>query len=181
MKIEIIRSRRKTIAIQIKPDLSVVVRAPYGISKREINEFVERKYDWIERKLQEMSRRKEEQKNHSHLTEAQVKELARKALEYIPSRVEYYAPIVGVDYNRITIRNQKTRWGSCSSKGNLNFNCFLMMAPPDVIDYVVVHELCHRKQMNHSKEFWDEVASVCPEYKEARNWLKEHGTLISYE
>ena len=84
----------------------------------------------------------------------QQKKLASKALDYIPGRVKYYADIIGVTYGKITIRNQKTRWGSCSSKGNLNFNCLLMLMPPEVIDYVVVHELCHRKQMNHSKAFW---------------------------
>ncbi|MDY3888895.1 MAG: M48 family metallopeptidase, partial [Agathobacter sp.] len=86
-------------------------------------------------------------------------------MEYIPKRVAYFADIMGVDYGRITIRMQKTRWGSCSSKGNLNFNCLLMLAPPEVIDYVVVHELCHRKEMNHSKAFWREVERVLPDYR----------------
>ena len=77
--------------------------------------------------------------------------------------------------NFITIRNQKTRWGSCSSKGNLNFNCLLMLTPPEVIDYVVVHELCHRKEMNHSWAFWAEVEKVLSGYKEQVKWLKENG------
>ena len=109
------------------------------------------------------------------LTEAEIKQLANKALEYIPARVAYFAPIVGVDYGRITIRNQRTRWGSCSSKGNLNFNCLLMLTPPEVIDYVVVHELCHRREMNHSTRFWNEVEKVLPDYKVAKKWLKENG------
>lgn len=89
--------------------------------------------------------------------------------------VEYFARQVGVDYGRITIRNQKTRWGSCSSKGNLNFNCLLMLAPAEILDYVVVHELCHRKEMNHSKAFWAEVEKVLPDYRESVKWLKEKG------
>ena len=89
--------------------------------------------------------------------DAYIKELADKARIFIPERVKYYAEVIGVDYGRITIRCQKTRWGSCSSKGNLNFNCLLMLMPSEVIDYVVVHELCHIKQMNHSKAFWKEV------------------------
>ena len=109
------------------------------------------------------------------LTEAEIKQLANKALEYIPARVAYFAPIVGVDYGRITIRNQRTRWGSCSSKGNLNFNCLLILTPPEVIDYVVVHELCHRREMNHSTRFWNEVEKVLPDYKVAKKWLKENG------
>ncbi len=87
----------------------------------------------------------------------------------------HFAPLVGVSYGRITIRNQRTRWGSCSGKGNLNFNCLLMLAPPEVLDYVVVHELCHRKEMNHSPRFWAEVARVLPDYQQRRRWLKEHG------
>ena len=106
--------------------------------------------------------------------------LADKALEVIPTRVEYFANIMGVTYGNITIRNQKTRWGSCSSKGNLNFNCLLMLAPSEILDYVVVHELCHRKQMNHSKAFWLEVEKVLPDYKESIEWLKEEGCQLMY-
>ncbi len=80
-----------------------------------------------------------------------------------------------VDYGRITIRCQKTRWGSCSTKGNLNFNCLLMLAPSDVRDYVIIHELAHRKHMNHSKDFWKEVEIMIPDYKEKRKWLNTYG------
>ena len=99
-------------------------------------------------------------------------------MEYIPQRVAHYAAKLGVTYGRITIRNQKTRWGSCSSKGNLNFNCLLMLTPPEVIDYVIVHELCHRKEMNHSARFWTLVASILPDYTEQKRWLREHGGVI---
>ena len=105
--------------------------------------------------------------NIENVTLDKIKALADQALKIIPARVEYFARIIGVTYGNITIRNQKTRWGSCSSKGNLNFNCLLMLAPPEVLDYVVVHELCHRKQMNHSKAFWTEVENVFPDYKKS--------------
>ena len=98
------------------------------------------------------------------------------ALEDIPKRVQHYAPLVGVTCGRITIRNQRSRWGSCSSKGNLNFNCLLMLCPEEVRDYVVIHELCHRIEMNHSPKFWAEVERVCPDYRAHRKWLKDHGT-----
>jgi len=109
------------------------------------------------------------------LTNDEIHVLADKALKYIPERVEYFARQIGVDYGGIAIRNQKTRWGSCSSKGDLNFNCLLMLTPPEVIDYVVVHELCHRKEMNHSKAFWSEVEKVLPDYKAQVKWLKDEG------
>ena len=110
------------------------------------------------------------------LTEAEIDELKARAAKVIPERVAYFAGIVGVSYGRITIRCQKTRWGSCSSKGNLNFNCLLMLAPPEVLDSVVVHELCHLKEMNHSKAFYDEVLRAYPNYREDHQWLKEHGS-----
>ena len=108
-------------------------------------------------------------------TQEELQVLAEKAVRVIPERVRYYAPIIGVDYGRITIRSQKTRWGSCSSKGNLNFNCLLMLTPLEVIDSVVVHELCHRKYMNHSKDFYAEVERVFPDYQKWNKWLKENG------
>ena len=112
------------------------------------------------------------------LSEEELKGLAKKALQIIPERVEYFSKLVGVSYGHITIRNQKTRWGSCSSKGNLNFNCLLMLTPPEVLDYVVVHELCHRKEMNHSKAFWSEVEKVIPNYRKLRKWLSDEGHSI---
>ena len=112
------------------------------------------------------------------LTDAEINELKKEAESVIPRRVEYFARVVGVEYGRITIRCQKTRWGSCSSKGNLNFNCLLMLAPPEVLDSVVVHELCHLKVMNHSKAFYDEVLRAYPNYKQDHQWLKDHGAEI---
>ena len=120
---------------------------------------------------------------HSDLTPVQRKALENRyrqaAKEYFPARVAYYEKIIGVTHNEIRIRDQKTRWGSCSSKGNLNFNWRLMLAPPRVLDYVVVHELCHRKEMNHSKAFWNAVEMVLPDYKELRKWLRDNGNSLS--
>lgn len=96
------------------------------------------------------------------------------ALERIRSRVDYFAPLIGVQPGRIAIRDQKSRWGSCSSKGNLNFNWKLIMAPPEVLDYVVIHELCHIHEFNHSPRFWQLVYAQMPDYEAWKKWLKLH-------
>lgn len=178
MKVTVIRSNRKTVAIQVNSDLSVTVRAPRSVSEKDIEEILKKKEAWISKHIEKIKETKErfEAEPTEKLTREKVIALAEEALKVIPERVEYFAKVIGVTYGKITIRNQKTRWGSCSSKGNLNFNCLLMLAPPEVLDYVVVHELCHRKQMNHSKAFWSEVEKVLPDYKEARKWLKEDGS-----
>ena len=176
--IEVIRSKRKTLAIEIRPDMRVVVRAPEKIPQNEIMKFVEEKQNWIKKHLVQMYFKAEEikkQKKEPALTNADIEKLCQNALSVIPDKVKYYAEIMGVTYGRITIRNQKTRWGSCSSKGNLNFNCLLMLMPDKVLDYVVVHELCHLKQMNHSKKFWKEVERYMPDYKNYKKWLNENG------
>ncbi len=176
--ITLIRSRRKTLSIQIKSDGQVIVRAPLRASRKDILRFVDSKEDWIKKCLQEAERQRELHPPVEKLTTEELRELAKKACVLIPERVRYYAPLIGVDYGRITIRNQKTRWGSCSSKGNLNFNCLLMLAPIEVIDSVVVHELCHRKQMNHSKKFYEEVYRVYPEYDRYHKWLRDNGASL---
>lgn len=180
MEYTIIRSNRRTFAIQVNADASITVRVPKRASLIEVRQMVSQKREWIEKHRNRMRQRiaQEENDNAVLLTRLQIKELADKALEYIPRRVAYYSKSMGVGYGRITIRNQKTRWGSCSGKGNLNFNCLLMLTPPAVIDYVIVHELCHRKQMNHSKAFWEEVQKVFPDYKTQAAWLKNHGGRI---
>lgn len=182
MEVTVIKSRRKTIAIQVNSDLSVTVRAPYGVTEKYIEKFLNKNETWISKQMNEIKVKKKsvESGNVENVTLDKIKALADQALETIPTRVEYFARIIGVTYGNITIRNQKTRWGSCSSKGNLNFNCLLMLAPPEVLDYVVVHELCHRKQMNHSKAFWTEVEKVFPDYKKSIKWLKEEGSQIMY-
>lgn len=177
--IEIIRSGRKTIAIEITRNLEVLVRVPFGIRNKDIQRFIEEKSWWIETHLDLMKKKVEEDDNKkdavTKFTEQEIRQLADQALKIIPDRVAYYAPIIGVYAAKITIRNQVSRWGSCSSKGNLNFNCLLMLTPPDVIDYVVVHELCHRKELNHSSRFWSEVEKVLPNYKLPKKWLKDNG------
>ena len=177
IKYKLIRSKRKTLALEINTE-GLIVRAPLRASNAEINDFVLSHSDWIGKHLNKLEKNKKELEKVEPLTEEDIKALADKAREVIPERVAYYAPKVGVTYGRITIRNQRSKWGSCSAKGNLNFNCLLMLAPPEVLDSVVVHELCHRKEMNHSDRFYAEVLRVFPDYRKWNKWLKENGNLL---
>ncbi len=171
---QLIRSSRKTLALQIRNG-SLIVRAPYFTTQSEIEKMIREKRQWIESHLEKSCERVKKAENIQKLSREELEDLAKRALEYIPRRAAYYAKQMGVRYGRITIRNQKTRWGSCSGKGNLNFNCILMLTPPEVIDSVVVHELSHLKEMNHSDKFYREVYRVYPEYDRWHSWLKEHG------
>lgn len=176
LQMSIIYSKRKTISIELHMD-KLIVRAPRGMKQYEINRFLSEKQSWIETHWAKLQEQKSSLEQLPLFTMDEIRKLADQALISIPEKVKKYAPIVGVTYGRITIRNQRSRWGSCSSKGNLNFNCLLMLFPDEVIDYVVVHELCHRKHMNHSTEFYAEVERVFPEYRRCKKWLKENGAL----
>ena len=175
-QVEIIRSKRKTVTIQIKSDGRVVVRAPVRMSGAAIRQLLEEKSAWIEKHLAQIRRQNESAE--PAFSPEQLRQLAEAARQDLPRRAARFAPLVGVSCGRITIRAQKSRWGSCSTRGNLNFNCLLMLCPEEVRDYVVVHELCHRKEMNHSRRFWLELARVLPEYEQQRQWLKSNGSRL---
>ncbi len=172
----IIRSDRKTLSLQVYPDGRVIVRAPRRVSKEQIDAFLAQKQTWLESHLAKVRAAQEEQL--PPFTAEEIRTMADRALVLLPPLAAKYAPIVGVTYGRITIRNQRSRWGSCSGKGNLNFNCLLALCPQSVTEYLVVHELCHRLQMNHLAAFWREVARVDPDYKEAEAWLKSEGSKL---
>ena len=174
---KIIRSNRTTVGLQVTPE-GLIVRAPYRYPREKIDALVLEKKDWIEKSLKKVEKREAEKSKIEKFSQEEIRALAEQALQVIPKRVAYYAEKLGVSYGRITIRNQKSRWGSCSSKGNLNFNCLLMLTPPEVLDSVVVHELCHRKEMNHSERFYQEVLRVYPEYRKSEKWLKENGRAL---
>lgn len=181
MDTEIIRSGRKSIELRICPDGHIRVRAPFFMTDEEITDFLKKKSKWIETHrgmLKERQQKREQEIPVQRLSARDIRDLADQAAGIIPEKVRFYAGRIGVNYGRITIRNQKTRWGSCSAKGNLNFNCLLMLAPEEVQDYVVIHELCHRKEMNHSSRFWAEVEKFMPDYRRQRAWLKENGEEI---
>lgn len=178
--VEVRRSKRKSAIIKITADMQIVVFVPLYVSDNEIEKMVISKSKWIDEHMLKVQSTIDERSKLEKITSEQIKELADQAVEYIPKRVKYYAENENFVYNKITIKNLVSRWGSCSTKGNLNFNCLLMLTPDYVIDYIVVHELCHLREMNHSEKFWAEVEKIMPDYQRAVLWLKQNGgNLIS--
>lgn len=176
IEVEIIRSKRRSMAIQIRTDGSVVARAPMHASDRAVKRFVSAHARWIADNRQEMFERRKKLADNPYdipawesLSAADKKIAKQKIMEH----VDYYANRMEIDYGSISMRNQKSRWGSCSSKGNLNFNYRLAYLPEELLDYVVVHELAHRRHMDHSAAFWDEVEAYYPAYKECRQMLND--------
>lgn len=187
-----VRSDRQSVSIEIGEN-GLTVKAPKYASMTDIKHFLNLKKRWIFAHMDAMQERIEKreeqlsQSNSGNLSDAQKLSLEKRYREaaktYIGKRVDYYADLLNVSYENITIREQKTRWGSCSSKGTLSFHWKLILAPPKVLDYVVVHEVCHLIHMNHSKDFWMEVEKLMPDYKIHRLWLKKNGAKLaqSYE
>lgn len=169
------KSRRRSIAVSVLPDKRVLVKAPYGTPERMVQEFLITKKTWITNQIEKQTREVQNAESLGLLSDDEIKQIKKKARKIFPERVEYWAKKIGVTYGRISIRLQTSRWGSCAQNGNLNFNCLLVIMPSEVLDSVVVHELCHRKYMNHSKDFYTEIDKVFPEYKRCKQWLKENG------
>ena len=171
MDYELIRSDRRTLSVQLKEDGTPLVRAPLRMSVPTIERFLREHWDWVEKQQAKLAARPKAER----MMEDELAALKARARGVFIARCAYYAPLVGVRFGQISVRSQHTKWGSCTAKGNLNFNCLLLLAPPEVLDYVVVHELCHRLEMNHSPRFWAEVQRVLPDYASARRWLKQNG------
>ena len=176
IEVEIIRSKRRSMAIQIRTDGSVVVRVPMHASDRAIKRFVSAHARWIADNRGEMFERRKKLADNPYdipawesLSAADKKIAKQKIMEH----VDYYARRMEIDYGSISMRNQKSRWGSCSSKGNLNFNYRLAYLPEELLDYVVVHELAHRRHMDHSAAFWEDVETYYPAYKKCRQMLND--------
>lgn len=220
---KIIRSKRKSVALVITHDATLIVRAPMRTSMDYIEKIVEQKADWIKRKIGEFQKRpvatkktfaqgeeffylgekyklkitenlKIELNENSEFRELFFPEVflwraknrltdwyKKQALEEISARVETMAQKLNLNYSSLKISNAKTNWGSCGPKNSLNFNWRLIMAPKPVIDYVIIHELAHIVEKNHSRRFWSKVESAMPEYEKARKWLRENGKTLSVE
>ena len=168
----LIRSDRRSIGIEVDREGKVTVRAPYSCEKKRIERFLLEKENWIRQKVKLQNKNAMKRQEKREMPEAEKKYYRNLAREVLGARTGYYARKMGVTYGRISIREQKTRWGSCSSAGNLNFNWKLVLMPPELLDYVVVHELAHRKEMNHSPRFWAIVERELPDYCNRREKLK---------
>ena len=171
------KSRRRTIALQVT-DAGVIVRAPNRVTRREADAFVQKHEDWIRKQLEKREKNRAAAAAVPKLTPQELDALYEQARVILPARARYYAGLLGESFARVTIRCQRTRWGSCSTKRNLNFNCLLMLTPPEVIDAVVVHEVCHLKEMNHSAVFYAHVLRLCPDYRRLDKWLSDNGKLL---
>jgi predicted metal-dependent hydrolase len=211
---QIIRSKRKTLALIVKPDGSLIVRAPLRASRKSIQEFVEKNRGWVEKNrakalaalpaaprlyapgesfmylgtaypLEIVGGQKEHllldqgfklaESAQSDAALAFARWYREEARQILQERVDFFARRYGFQYKRIGITGARTRWGSCSRTGSLNFSWRLVLAPLDVVDYVVVHELAHTVFQDHSKQFWDRVATIMPGYRERRRWLRKNG------
>lgn len=167
-----IRAKRRSMSLKLEEDGTITVRAPYRMPAGEADHFVESHREWI---LKRLKAYEEQKRLRPSYTEAEREAKRRLAKEIFSEKCRIYAARMGVTYGTITIREQKTRWGSCSARGNLNFNWKLVLMPEEIQDYLVVHELAHRVEMNHSPAFWALVEKELPDYKERRAWLKKNG------
>lgn len=169
MNYRVVYSGRKTLSLCVK-DCEVIVKAPYGTKKARIESLVHSHTDWILKHLEKQKRKSE---IFDNLTEEDINRLKKQAKQILPQKAAYYANIMGLKYGRITITSARKRFGSCSSKGNIAFSYLLMLYPEEAIDYVVVHELAHLIELNHSKNFYRIIENILPDYKERAKILKK--------
>ena len=172
---ELLYSDRRTVCAEIKRGGRLIVRAPRRMSREEVEKFLCEKAKWIEKHL-EQSREMSARYDPEKYTKEDIKRLKVEARARIEPLVEYYKGIIGVEPLSVKINSARTRYGSCSGKNNLNFSCFLVLYPVRCIEYVVVHELCHILEHNHSRRFYARIARVMPDYKDRVSELKKAKT-----
>ena len=175
IRISVIRSARKSLGLEVRDANTVLARIPTRVSDRELKAFVENHRSWILEKTEVMAEREENRKSTPAPPPELLSKTDRMKIQLkIGKQVRHYCEAMGVTVGYVTVKNQKTRWGSCSAKGNVNFNYQLAFLPDELLDYVVIHELAHRRHMNHSRAFWAEVEKYCQDYLERREQLKEY-------
>lgn len=174
---KIVYSSRKTLALQVTKEGVLVVRAPRRVSKDYIQKFILQKKDWIEKTIQKVLHHKSKQTDFT-ISFEQKKEYKKLSRGVLGARLLYWSGVMNLQYTSFRLSSAKTRWGSCSGKNSINLNWRLVMTPNEVIDYVVIHELAHIKQKNHSVKFWEIVQKYDPLWKHRRKWLRENQGII---
>lgn len=164
---ELRRSRRRTLSIEVNREAKLIVRAPLKMPLYRIESFVASHKAWIEEKQKKVLQNKLPEP-----TDAEIELLKQQAKDTLVPLTEYYAKIMGVEYTDVGITGAKTRYGSCSKKGSINYSRRVMLQQRETWDYIVVHELCHLIHFNHSKEFWQTVEKYLPDYKNRKAKLK---------
>lgn len=175
----LIRSGQKTLGLEVRlegQEAVLYVRAPRNLSVARINDFIKRHEAWIKKRRNQLQQKVQTCKNIEPLCHEDRENLRRRAKHVFSEAVSQLGEQIGVRPDRIQIRFQKTRWGSCSNRGNISLNGLLVLAPPEVSEAVMIHELCHLREMNHSPRFYRLLSQYCPNYPEAEKWLKENGT-----
>ncbi|MEL7654795.1 MAG: SprT family zinc-dependent metalloprotease [Bacillota bacterium] len=172
LEYEIIRTRRKTLALYVRQDGRIEVRAPLKASKDYIDGFVIKKQDWI-KSTQDKLFARYSAKKVIQLTRQEEARYKKQAKALFQQKCQSFAEQMGLSHKSVKVNGAKTRWGSCNRKGDINFTYRLIFAPEELIDYVVVHELAHTKEMNHSADFWTIVEQTMPDYKVRRKKLRE--------
>ncbi len=166
--------RARTMRLAIYPDGNVVVTAPKFFALRAIEDFVMKHSTWVRARVEETRGR-----TILRIRRADIPGLKKRAFALAQARSEYFAAYYGVSYKKISIRAQKSRWGSCSEYGNLSFNYKIAILEPRLADYIVAHEICHIRQFDHSKAFWALVAEQFPDHQELRLKLRNTATIFS--
>ncbi len=161
------RKGRKNISILANDNGECEIRIPWSCSLKTVEFYVKKDKDWILKAVEE-----KKQKPRYKLSEEEIENLRAKAKAIVPSKIDYYCKLMGIEPpTKISITSAKTRWGSCTSQRHINISLYLMQYPEEAIDYVIVHEIAHLKQMNHSKDFWKIVEEVFPDYTRRRGML----------
>lgn len=163
-------SKAKNLRLTIYPGGELIATKPVNISQQAVDDFIKQKADWIFKKIDYSKKLLVNSKQNSR---QEYKKYKDQAFKFVTERINYYNKFYCFGFNQVRIKNQKTRWGSCSGKSNLNFNYKIIFLPSDLADYLIVHELCHLKELNHSKDFWALVARIIPDYKEKRKKVKK--------
>jgi hypothetical protein len=176
--LQIVMSRTKSVnlRIQVTKDNTLLVKAPTGMPEQEIEHFIEQKQFWIYKQAKKFQDCGPELAEQEALRSLPLDERKKMAYDLMKRKMDFYCPIIGVNYETLRITTAKSYWGCCTkSRGLISFIWQMILLPEEIVDYIVVHELCHMIEANHSKAFWSKVGEYMPDYKVRREWLKENG------